>query len=105
MPKKTRKAKIRASRRPISGGYVAPTQVQEADGNTAAARPSPLSAAPRSSLSAAPSRTLPALTFNYEYVYRDLRRIGLLALLFFVAMFVLWFLVEVQHIPIFPGIL
>ena len=102
MPKKTRKAKIRASQRPINVGYAptapAPTRTMESTRE---------SFSPRAASAQSPilSRPLAPVTYDYGYVYRDLKRIGLLALTFFVIMFVLWFLVEVQGIHIIPGIL
>jgi hypothetical protein len=102
MPKKTRKAKIRASQRPINVGYApaapAPTRTVESTRE---------SFAPRSASVGAPtlSRSVAPVTSDYGYVFRDLKRIGLLALTFFVIMFVLWFLVEVQGVHIIPGIL
>ncbi len=102
MPKKTRKAKVRASQRPINVGYAptpsAPAQTLE---------PTRETFTPRSTMTSTPvmSRAVAPVTYDYGYVYRDLRRIGLLALTFFVIMFVLWFLVEVQGIHIIPGIL
>ena len=84
MPKKTRKAKMRASNRPVNVGYAPPRPTQ------AGAEPMPRRAAP-SSLG---SRSAGPLTFDYGYVYKDLRRIGLLAGFFFLAMIVVWFLLQ-----------
>jgi hypothetical protein len=99
MPRKTRKAKMRAAQRPIKVGYpsgpIAP-----------GAEPVRESLAPRTVAPAVmSSRTAAPLIFDYRYVYRDLRRIALLAGTFFVLMFVIWFLVEVQGIHIIPGLL
>ncbi len=104
MPKKTRKAKIRASQRPINTGYapaaprtgpVAPTleSTRETFVPRAAAAPMPVV-----------TRSATPASFDYGYVYRDLRRIGLLALAFFAIMFVLWYVVEVQGIHLIPGV-
>ncbi len=102
MPKKTRKAKIRAARRPVASGYITPSPVQ-----TPAAvqtqTPTAVST-PRTPLNNAASRSIPVVSTDYTYVFRDLRRIALLAIFFFGVMFVLYFLIEVQRIPIFPGL-
>lgn len=99
MPKKTRKAKMRAAQRPIRVGYPAPA-------------PSPTTGPIRESFaprSVAPpvmaSRSITTPTFDYKYVFQDLRRIGLLSVAFFGLMLILWFLVEVQGIHIIPGLL
>ncbi len=101
MPKKTRKAKIRASQRPISAGPVAapvapsprPEQTHEVlTARSVAPAPTPT------------TRSVAATTWDYTYVAQDLRRIGLLAAFFFGLMFVLWFLVEVQGIHLIPGV-
>ncbi len=104
MPKKTRKAKIRASQRPINAGY---TPVATAPTSTETLEPTGETFTPRAAPRPAPviGRTMPQITYDYAYVYRDLRRIGLLALTFFVLMFVLWYLVEVQGIHLIPGLL
>lgn len=93
MPKKTRKAKIRAAQRPLNVSPV-PTV-------------SSVTEPTRTAITAAPiaNRTVAMPTFDYSYVSRDLRRIGLLALFFFLVMFALWFVVEVQGIHIIPGVL
>jgi hypothetical protein len=99
MPKKTRKAKMRAAQRPLRVGYPA--------GMTAPiAEPVRDAFAPRAVAPALmPSRTAAPVMFDYRYVYKDLRRIALLAGTFFVLMFVIWFIVEVQGIHIIPGLL
>ncbi len=103
MPKKTRKAKIRASQRPIP---VAPVATPVAPSPIPSATREPVSPRIASSLPSMTAARVPsAMTTDYGYVYRDLRRIGLLALFFFGIMFVLWFLVEVQGIHIVPGYL
>lgn len=99
MPKKTRKAKMRAAQRPIRVGYpvapTSPTAETVRESNT-----------PRAAASTVMSSRIAApLTVDYRYVYRDLRRIALLAGTFFVLMFVIWFLVEVQGIHLIPGLL
>jgi hypothetical protein len=98
MPKKSRKAKVRAAQRPIRTTYpvgpAAPSKEQSRESFT-----------PRSAtLSPAPSRIGAPLAFDYQYVYKDLRRIGLLAATFFGLMFILWFIVEVQGIHLIPGL-
>lgn len=96
MPKKTRKAKMRAAQRPIRAAYPVmpnpPTPV-----------PSRETSLPRPGSSTIPSRTA-TLSYDYTYVFSDLRRIALLAGFFFLLMFVIWFLVEVQGIHLIPGL-
>lgn len=98
MPKKTRKAKLRAAQRPIRSAYPVEPAV-------------PLSQPVRqqitraTSASAVPRRAVAQLTFDYTYVFRDLRRIAILAGTFFVLMLIVWFVVEVQGIHIIPGLL
>ena len=99
MPKKTRKAKMRAAQRPLRVGYpigpTAPTM-----------EPMREAIAPRAAAPALMSSRIAApLVLDYRYVFRDLRRIALLAGTFFVLMFVIWFLVEVQGIHLIPGLL
>lgn len=107
MPKKTRKAKIRASQRAIGSGYVpAARTVAPADEEftpTAPTRAAAPSMGRVASMSSA--RAIAPIVTDYSYVFRDLRRIAILAAFFFGIMFVLWFLMEVQHIPIIPGVL
>ena len=98
MPKKTRKAKVRASQRPINTGYAPSVSAPETN-------PTRETFAPRAAAAPVTSRAIAPQTFDYGYVYRDLRRIGLLAVFFFLLMFILWFLVEVQGIHIIPGVL
>jgi hypothetical protein len=98
MPKKTRKAKMRAAQRPIRVGYPAgPTAlIKEPMRETIAPRAaSPLSGSSRSAV---------PIVFDYRYVFQDLRRIALLAGTFFALMFVVWFLVVVQGIQLIPGL-
>ncbi len=104
MPKKTRKAKVRASQRPINAGY-APAGSRTAP-MAPAMEPSREAFAPRVVTAPPPvvARSATPATIDYGYVYRDLRRIGLLALAFFALMFVLWFVVEVQGIHLIPGV-
>ncbi len=99
MPKKTRKAKMRAAQRPIRVGYPAPAAAPTTRPTRESIAPRPVGPPVMASRSVAP------LTFDYKYVYQDLRRIGLLAAGFFILMFILWFLVEVQGIHIIPGLL
>ncbi len=106
MPKKTRKAKMRASQRAVSAGYGPTTRTAEPLDEEFTQPVTPRVAAPvmpRTVTSS--SRAVAPVATDYSYVFRDLRRIALLALLFFGIMFVLYFLIEVQHIPIIPGIL
>lgn len=99
MPKKTRKAKVRAAQRPIKSAYPIEAPVPQPQTVRQSLTPR---ASPSSALAA---RSAAPLTFDYTYVYRDLRRIGLLAGTFFVLMLIIWFLVEVQGIHIIPGLL
>ncbi len=99
MPKKTRKAKMRAAQRPIKVGYPAPATMPTPE-------PGRETFAPRAVIpTVTASRSAAAPTFNYQYVYHDLRRIALLAGTFFVLMLIIWFLVEVQGIHLIPGLL
>jgi len=96
MPKKTRKAKERAAaRRRMSSGYELPP-VTEPVGERPVARPIP-SAMPSPRVSSFTRGPAP-VTFDYSYVYGDLRRIGLLAAFFFAVMLVLWFVLPSLHI-------
>ncbi len=115
MPKKTRKAKIRASQRTINPGYVAPAprtlEPDDQEFTTPAAAPAVTSTPARVSAPTVGRSTAPAaargatpITLDYNYVFRDLRRIALLAVFFFAVMFALWFLIEVQHMSIIPGL-
>ncbi len=104
MPKKTRKAKMRAAQRPVSAGYV-PAAPVAAPTDADFTQPVPArAAAPASRSASASARAMTPVATDYSYVYRDLARIALLALIFFAIMFVLWFLVEVQHVTIIPGL-
>ncbi|MGB8648820.1 MAG: hypothetical protein WCF84_26520 [Anaerolineae bacterium] len=110
MPKKTRKAKIRASQRAIpSGAYApAPTTTGPSDEEfTTATSAASVRTAPAMSRATAPAsaRAVSPVSVDYSYVFRDLRRIAILAAVFFALMFVLYFIVEYLHIPIIPGIL
>jgi hypothetical protein len=99
MPKKSRKAKVRAAQRPIRTTYPVGPAV------TPKRQPGESMTPRAASTSAAPARTGVALTFDYQYVYKDLRRIALLAATFFGLMFIVWFLVEVQGVHLIPGLL
>lgn len=99
MPKKTRKAKIRVAQRPIKVGYPVGPTTSTAETIRQPLAPRTVPAAQMSSRSAA------SLSVDYRYVYRDLRRIALLAGTFFALMFVIWFLVEVQGFHLIPGLL
>ena len=84
MPKKTRKMKQRASERrtvPIGPG--------EATGAMPSAETSMRT---RADLAAA--RTTSALTYDYSYIYGDLRRIALFASFFFVVLIALSFIIK-----------
>ncbi len=105
MPKKTRKAKIRASQRPINVGY-APAGPAPAAPTAPTLEPKRETYMPRPSATPAPvvTRALSPATYDYTYVYRDLRRIALVAGFFFAVMLILWFVVEVQGIHLIPGV-
>ncbi len=110
MPKKTRKAKERASQRAIPSGRYAPISrtIEPSDQEfTAAPASAPVRSTPVVSSRAVSSaaRASTPITVDYGYVFRDLRRIAILAVLFFGIMFVLWYVIEVMHIAIIPGIL
>ncbi len=104
MPKKTRKAKIRASQRPINVGY--PSAARVSAPAAPAMEPTRETFAPRPAATAAPivTRVAAPATYDYHYVYRDLRRIGILAACFFAVMLILWYVVEVQGIHLIPGL-
>ncbi len=107
MPKKTRKAKVRASQRAVSTGYMpAARTIEPSDEEFTQPAPTrvaaPVTTRPMPSSSA---RAVAPIVTDYSYVFRDLRRIAVLAAVFFVIMFVLYFVIEVQHIPIIPGVL
>lgn len=88
MPKKTKREKIRASRRPINVGAITPRAVE----------PLRESSAPRAAVSAAARSTSASaaaeMRFDYTYVYRDLRRILLLAGFFFAVLIALSFVIK-----------
>ncbi len=88
MPKKTRREKLRASRRPMNMPVATPVAAPQAAEATAS-RPAPAAAA------ASRNAVMPkALTFDYSYVYRDLRRIFILAVSFFILLVVLSFVIR-----------
>ncbi len=107
MPKKTRKAKMRASQRTIGSGYVpAARTIEPSDEEFTQPAPARVATPVMTRTVASPSaRAVVPIATDYGYVFRDLRRIALLAVLFFGIMFVLYFLIEIQHIPIIPGVL
>ncbi len=84
MPKKTRREKLRASRRPLNIPQAAPRS-----------GPAPTTTADRPTIAPAPTRVaVPQLTFDYHYVYNDLRRIAILAVSFFALLIVLSFVLR-----------
>ncbi len=91
MPKKTRRQKLRASRRPVT---VPQTTVQA----ETVVRPTSQETVPvvqRPATPAAPYRISPAApTYDYHYVYSDLKRIGILAASFFIILFALAFILH-----------
>ncbi len=109
MPKKTRKAKIRAAQRSAGTGY-APAPSVPAPSASGPSAPTPTAqpgrVAPVSRGTAAPTslKTASPPITDYGYVFRDLRRIAALAVFFFGLMVLLWFLVEVQGIHLIPGL-
>ncbi len=89
MPKKTRREKLRASRRPMNMPVATPAttpQATEAPGP----RATPAATATMGRNPVAPK----ALMFDYSYVYRDLRRILILAVSFFILLIVLSFVIH-----------
>ncbi len=108
MPKKTRKAKVRASQRAVASGYrPAPVSrpVEPLDEEFDSTPVAPVAAPVSRSMPPASARAISPVTTDYRYVFRDLRRIAILAGLFFAIMIVLYYLIEVQHIAIIPGIM
>ena len=97
MPKKTRKAKERAAeRRMITQSSAPPVETSTAAlggtmGASTAGSPM-LRAATRTSSAIPRGDTL--WLHDYEYVLTDLRRIAILAALFFVAMIALYFVIK-----------
>ncbi len=77
---------MRAAQRPINTGYIPPRSAEITDLSMPPTRVTSVS-------SVSPRGSMP-LTFDYTYVYRDLRRIAALALFFFGAMIVIWFLIQ-----------
>lgn len=88
MPKKTRKMKQRAAMR---RGAPLETETQVAEPNGAEPATPMLSA--RSILAPA-HRVITPATFDYSYIYGDLKRIALFALFFFVVLIVLSFVIK-----------
>ena len=81
MPQKTRRQKIRAASKPVNVPQVSkPMAPASAPTNAVENRQVTTTLSPA-----------PQATFDYTYVYRDLRRIGLLALSFFVILVALSF--------------
>ncbi|HEY6042546.1 MAG TPA: hypothetical protein VIX58_10460 [Anaerolineae bacterium] len=87
MPQKTRRQKMRAATRPVNVPQVArpglapgaPSNDGQAPGPTVAAKPTT------------------QLSFDYTYVYRDLRRIALISVSFFVLLVALSFVLPMLY--------
>ena len=87
MPKKTRKMKLRAAER--RGMQIAP-------GEGGGAMPGvPSAETPmRTRADIAAARVTTALTYDYSYIYGDLRRIAIFASIFFVILIALSFIIK-----------
>lgn len=91
MPKKTRKMKQRAALRRETGSAPQRPAIQEAGSTTGA----PTIAPSRAILSASPvNRGLSPLTFDYSYIYGDLKRIAVFAVFFFAVLIALSFIIK-----------
>ena len=91
MPKKTRKMKQRAAeRRTLQQQTVTQeNEVGSSGAPTASATPMRTMRAESSA-----TRVLNPLTFDYSYIYGDLKRIALFAAMFFVVLIVLSFVIK-----------
>jgi len=89
MPKKTRKMKQRSAMR-RSGPVTDQVQAEEGNGATAEVKPV---LSPRPILSPVSRLNTPA-TFDYSYIYSDLRRIAMFAAFFFVVLIALSFIIK-----------
>jgi hypothetical protein len=92
MPKKTRREKLRAARRPLTVPTVDRGVPGPSEGITADSGPSEqvTPVAPRPRTPVAPQ----TFNFDYSYVYRDLRRIFVLAGTFFALLIALSFVIR-----------
>lgn len=89
MPKKTRKLKQRAALRKVAP--VAPAPERATGENGAMARET---VSPARVLSSSSARATTPLTFDYSYIYSDLKRIALFAGFFFTVLIVLSFIIK-----------
>lgn len=100
MPQKTRREKERAAQRRESGQYrrpIAPAPIELPAPERSVGVTTTPAASARRNAGTAPMPSLPhdsSSDFNYSYVYGDLRRILILAVLCFGAMIVLTFVLR-----------
>ncbi len=87
MPKKTKKMKQRAAMR---RAYQAPGQEQQVEETTA----EPVETTVRMRPTTPSSRNVTTMTFDYSYIYSDLKRIGLFAGFFFAVLIALSFVIK-----------
>ncbi len=87
MPKKTRKMKQRAAMR---RAYQAPEQEQQVEETFA----EPVETTVRMRPTTTSSRAVTPLTFDYSYIYGDLKRIAVFAGFFFGVLIVLSFIIK-----------
>lgn len=91
MPKKTRKMKQRAAERRSIQQQTATQDREVVSSNAPTASATPMRTM-RSEMSA--SRVLNPLTYDYSYIYGDLKRIALFAAMFFAVLIVLSFVIK-----------
>ena len=90
MPKKTRKMKQRAAeRRSIPQSVTQGSAVDSSAAPTASAAPARMMRSESST-----TRVLNPLTYDYSYIYGDLKRIALFAAMFFAVLIVLSFVIK-----------
>ncbi len=98
MPQKTRREKERAAARRESGQYKAPAMPAPIEMPAPSAEYGITTNKPPSArAAAAPHHSIPVNAesdFDYSYVYADLRRIAILALICFGVMFALYFVLN-----------
>ena len=87
MPQKTKRQKIRAARRPVNVPAAPVQPVERMPSRITRLNESSDQAVPQM----APRASVAPLNYDYSYVYRDLRRIAILAVSFFVILIALSF--------------
>lgn len=87
MPKKTRKMKQRAAERRGTLNAGMPERAEMSPTESAGGAPRP-----RADFSA--SRAVSAITFDYSYIYADLKRIAVFAVFFFAVLIALSFVIK-----------